>query len=152
MIEHFENITSEEFKTLTDTIARITILIGGADGTLSPEEKRDAKKLTKIRSYANAESLHGFYKKVGENFLEVLDTEYELLPGIVDDRANVLVEKIKLVNDILPKLEQPIGQELYKSYVSFAQHVAKCSGGFLDFLSVSAAEDKWMDLNMINPV
>ncbi len=152
MIEHFENITPEEFKTLTDTIARITILVGGADGTLDKEEKEDAEKLTKIRSYANAESLHGFYKEVGNNFTETLDTEFDSLPGIVEDRANILVERIKLVNDILPKLDQPIGHELYKSYVSFAEHVAKCSGGFLDFLSVSKAEDKWMHLDMINPL
>jgi len=152
MIEHFENITPEEFKTLTHTISRITILVGGADGTLDKDETAKAAKIAKIRTYSNAESLHGFYKEVGADFQAVLDAEFDSLPGIVDDRSNVLVEKIKMVNDILPKLDATIGHELYKSYLSFAKHVAKSSGGFLDFLSVSGAEAKWMNLEMINPI
>lgn len=152
MIEGFKNITQEQFDTLVATIARISILIGGADGNFDKEEKDWAEKLAGIRSYANAETLHGFYREVGRNFEETVEKELAELPGLVEDRSNVLVEKIALVNDILPLLEYKYSKELYKSYLSFAKHVAKASGGFFDFWSVSVAEEKWLDLNMINPV
>lgn len=152
MIEHFDKLTPEQFKTLTDTIARITILIGGADGKLDKEEKDWAEKLAKIRTYANADTLHGFYREVGRDFSEVLEAELDLLPGIVEDRSNVLVEQIALVNDIMPLLPKTIAKELYLSYVSFAKHVAKASGGFFDFWSVNVAEEKWLDLDMLNPL
>lgn len=152
MITNFENITPDQFKILTDTIARITILIGGADGKLSRDEKSYAEKLAKIRTYANAEILHGFYIEVGRHFTDVLDAECQLLPGLLEDRSNILVEKIALVNDILPLLDKPIAHELYKSYLSFAKHVAKASGGFFDFFSISEAEEKWLTLDMIKQV
>lgn len=152
MIEHFEKITPEEFKTLTDTIARITILIGGADGKLDKGEKTYAEKIAKIRTYANAESLHGFYREVGRDFSDVVESEVSMLPGILEDRSNVLVQKLALVNDILPKLDRPIAREIYKSYISFAKHVAKASGGFFDFFSISEAEEKWLNLDMINQI
>jgi len=152
MIEHFHTISDEQFKTLTSTIARITILIGGADGNLDKEEKDWAAKLAKIRTYANSDTLHGFYREVGKDFTEVLEAELAALPGIVEDRSNILVEKIAEVNAILPLLATDIAQELYLSYVSFAKHVAKASGGFFDFWSVSAAEEKWLDLDMIKQI
>ena len=149
MIEHFDKLTPEQFKTLTDTISRITILIGGADGKLDKNETDWAEKLTKIRTYANADTLHGFYREVGRDFSEVLEAELESLPGILEDRSNILVEKIATVNDILPLLPKKIAKELYLSYVSFAKHVAKASGGFFDFWSVNTAEEKWLDLDML---
>lgn len=149
MIDHFHNITEAQFKTLTKTIARITILIGGADGHLNKEEKNWAEKLAKIRTYANSDTLHGFYREVGRDFTEVLEAELEELPGLVDDRSNILVERIAEVNSILPLLPSKIGHELYTSYISFAKHVAKASGGFFDFWSISTAEEKWLDLDMI---
>ena len=149
MIEHFHNINEDQFKTLTKTIARITILIGGADGNLDKEEKNWAEKLAKIRTYANEDTLHGFYREVGRDFTEVLEEELEILPGLVEDRANILIERIAEVNAILPLLPREVAKELYKSYISFAKHVAKASGGFFDFWSINTAEDKWLDLDMI---
>jgi len=149
MIEHFHTINEDQFKTLTKTIARITILIGGADGNLDKDEKNWAEKLAKIRTYANSDTLHGFYREVGRDFTEVLEAELEELPGLVDDRSNILVKRIAEVNSILPLLPREIAKVLYMSYVSFAKHVAKASGGFFDFWSIGIAEDKWLDLDMI---
>ncbi len=152
MIEGFKQLNEEQFKTLTDTIARIAILIGGADGRFDKEEKDWAEKITKIRTYANEDTLHGFYTMVGRDFDAVIEKELAELPGLVEDRSNVLIEKLAEVNAILPLLDHSVRKALYKSYVSFAKHVAKASGGFFDFWSISLAEEKWLDLEMINPV
>lgn len=37
----------------------------------------------------------------------------------------------------MAQLDLPVGAHLYKSYITFAHHVAKATGGFLGFFSIS---------------
>lgn len=150
MIKYFDHLSAEQFKTLIDSIARITILIGGADGNLDKEESSWAKKITAFRAYDVADEMHDFYAKVGETFSDVLESELAELPNDVASRSDILAERLAKVNDIMPLLEEGIAKRLYNDYRSFAKHVAKASGGFFSFLSIGVEEDKWVRLKMIN--
>lgn len=148
----FNNISDAELNQLTDAIPLITILIAGVDGNIDNKEKEWAKKLTEIRSFAHEEDLQPYYEKVGDEFeskLENYITEYE---GDTNARNNAITEKLKSLNTILPKLNNKIGYKLYDSFVSFAEHVAKASGGFMRFASISAEESKLIELPMISPI
>ena len=140
------------FETLRETIAWITILIAGADGEIDATETAWAEKLTKIRSYDIQQELAPFYKEVGKDFSDKMSRLLERMPSDKDERRELLSRKIRQVNEILPLLDNEKAYHLYKSYTSFAHHVAKSSGGFLEFFSVSAEEKKLVDLPMINPV
>ena len=65
---------------------------------------------------------------------------------------NAIGERLEKLNEILAKLPQDLGANLYKSFISFASHVAKSSGGVLGFFSVSEAEKSVIDLTMIAPI
>jgi len=152
MLDNFTGVTEAEKKQLVDAIAQITILIAGADGVIDTAETAWANKLTKIRSYATEEDLHEYYKVVGANFSKELDAMIIALPDDTDQRTQVLVDKLTLLNAPLGKLPNHIGVALYESYTSFAKHVAEASGGFLRMWSISGEEKKLMKLPMIAPI
>lgn len=152
MIVNTPAITTEEFRSLKDGVAYITILIAGADGLIEDEELARAEKITKIRSYSLPENLRTFYKEVGVDFSERLEGLIHELPRDVESRTEVLTEKLKALNPIIAKLDQKTGAELYRSFLSFADHVAKSSGGFLGFLSVGYEESQFIGLPMLDAV
>ena len=152
MISEFEHLNEEEIILLTDAIPLITILIGGADGELDHQELEWAKKVTEIRAYNNPDKLKDFYSLAGESYDVRLKQYMADLPKGIEERTVAVSEKLAKVNGILPKLEEEYRKEIYDSYISFAHHVAKASGGFLRFLNVSKEEKDLMDLPMINKI
>ncbi len=152
MTEHFKVLNDEEYKSLTDAISLITLLIAGADGDVEKTELDWATKITNIRSYALPEHLNDFYKDVGSDFTERLDHYTHVTSSAVTMRMGEISDKLAKLNPILAKLPQELGATIYKSYTSFAKHVAKSSGGFLGFFSVGPEEEKWISLPMLTPI
>ena len=142
MIPQFEGLTNEEANLLTDAIPLVTILIAGADGNIDQEEKDWSTKLTKIRGYAHPETLQEYYQKVGDNYEERLTSLINNLPDNVDQRNKLISERLGELNNIFPKLDENLSHRLYESLVSFADHVARASGGFLRFGSISRSRSQ----------
>jgi len=152
MIQGFENISENQFDVLKNAISWITILIAGADGKIDKEETDWAMKLTKIRSYANPNNLTPFYEEVGKEFTKNLEDLLVAVPQDTQKRNELLQRRLAETNEILAKLDNKIAYALYQSYISFAEHVAKQSGGFMGFFSISKEENVWIDLPMIDPI
>lgn len=152
MTEHFKVLNDEEYKSLTDAISLITLLIAGADGDVVKEELDWATKIAKIRSYSLPEDLNEFYKDVGADFTARLDHFTHVTSSAVTIRMGEINEKLVKINPILAKLNPVLGATLYDSYKSFAKHVAKSSGGFLGFFAVGPEEEKWIGLPMLTPI
>ena len=153
MIHQFNGISQEEYEQLKDSISLITVLIAGADGTIDSKEKDWAEKVTNIRSYSLPDGLKEFYLEVGEDFQERLDTYIEKYEGDVDMRNKNIAKKLAELNTIFPKIEdREAAIALYESFLSFARHVARASGGFLNWGSISHEEDQLIGLEMIHRV
>jgi hypothetical protein len=152
MIEGFEKLTESQFETCKKAISWITALIASSDGDINKSETEWAKKITEIRSYSSSESLIPFYTEVGKDFDDILATLIRNLPENQDERINLLSVQLSRLNEIFPLLENKLAYQLYESYKSFGHHVAKSSGGFLGFFSVSSNEKKLMGLPMVNEV
>ena len=152
MIEGFEKLSESQFEICRRSISWITALIASADGEINKNETEWAKKIAEIRTYNSSESLIPFYTEVGKDFNEVLNNLVRNLPISREERINILTRQLSQLNDILPLLENKLAFQLYKSFKSFAHHVAKSSGGFLGFFSVSSAEKKLITLPMVNEV
>lgn len=148
----FTHVNEQELHQLAEAIPYITILVAGADGDIDKEEKDWATKLTKIRSYATPEELNGFYDVVGESFAEKLEELINILPAELNARQDTINAKLTALNPIMAKMINPEGAALYKSYITFAEHVAKASGGFFRFFNVSAEERSVMGLEAIEPI
>lgn len=150
MNENFQILTTAEYNKLKDAIALITILIAGADGDVRQDELAWASKVTKIRSYHMKEDMKDFYKEVGLNYSDKLDMYFETLPASVEERTKLISDSLSELNPILEKLDIKVASRLYNSYLSFAEHVAKASGGFLGFFNINNEEVKFIKLPMIH--
>ena len=133
-----------------DAIPLITILVAGADGKIDEQELAWAEKITKIRSFDYHSHLIPYYKQVGSRFSERLAHFSAELPEGVEARQAAISDKLSELNAIMPKIDENKAIIYYHSFVSFADHVAHSSGGFLRFMSVSASEAKVKDLPMLD--
>jgi len=152
MIQQFQNLSPDECEKMINAIPLITILIAGADGKIDKEEKEWSAKITKIRTYSNPDILHDFYTQIGRNYNSRLNTLIDAYPKDTNSRNIKISDELSQLNAIFPKLDIYFGAELYNSFVSFAKHVAKASGGFLGFGSISKEEKQFIGLPMITPI
>lgn len=148
----FEKLNKEDQDKLIDAIPQITILIAGAEGGINRKETEWANKLTAIRAYAHYDQLHSYYQNVGLHFQEKIDHLLDTLPTDVSIRTRILSDYLSELNPILKKLAIEDGAMMYKSFTSFAKHVARAAGGFLGFGSISSAESKLINLPMLTPI
>ena len=152
MLDSFVGISEDEKQSLINAIPEITVLIAGADGVIDTEEVAWAKKLTGIRSYTNPESLQEYYGFVGDEFEDKLNALINELPKDVNERNSILKGRLEKLNPILAKMDNENAYGLYNSFISFAEHVAKSSGGFLRMWAISGEEKEWVNLPMINKI
>jgi hypothetical protein len=96
--------------------------------------------------------LNEYYAVVAHDFWGKLDTVLSTYPDDIDLRNSQIAEKLKDLNPILAKLDDPLGADLYQSYIGLAKETAKASGGFLRIGAISAAEAVWIDLPMLTPI
>ena len=150
MDSHLSNLTEEEKRNLVEAPALIAILIAGADNNIDDAEKDWAEKVTHFRSMKNDSVLSGYYYEVDKVFVDTFNDYIKSLPEDGVDRNKQISSELKKLNDILPKLDSEYAKELYESYLTFAEQVAKASGGILGYASISTEEKEWAHLNMIN--
>lgn len=146
------NLTIDENKTLKSAISLITVLIAGADGNIEQEELTWAKKIAGVREYGPPSKLHGYYQDVGVGYEDDVKNLIKTLPEEVSERTAIITERLTALNPILAKIDNSMAHAYYKSFTSFAEHVAKSTGGFLGFFSVSTEEANLINLPMINPI
>jgi len=151
-LDILSRLSDVEKNQLVDAIPIITALIAGADGEIDKEEKDWASKLTNIRSFASNELLNDYYHFVSIDFENKLDAIIDNLPSEQSDRNSLLSEKLTLLNPILAKLDSKIAYNLYKDFLSFAEHVARSSGGFLRFGAINREEKILIPLTMLDVI
>ena len=151
MTHYFDVLEKEEYQQLKDAIALITVYIAGADGEIDQDEAQWATKVTKIRSYNLPNELGSFYQDVGPEFSDKLSAFQNEL-NTLEVRNQKVAKRLAALNPILAKLDPMMGAALYNSYISFAKHVAKASGGFLGFFAIGPEEAALLELKMINPI
>lgn len=152
MLHQLKNLPAEELQELYDAIPVITLLIAGADGDIEGEELAHSEKITKIRGYSGGEIMQDFYDKVGEDYNERLNRWLKVISKDTAERTADLSSRLEKLNPILAKLSPELGAEMYKSFTSFAKHVAKASGGFLGFGSINKEEAELVNLPMLTPI
>lgn len=152
MNQHFKHLSEAEYQKLKEAIANITIYIAGIDGKIDAEEMEWAQKVAEIRAYKMHKDLIEYYQEVGTDFEDKMNHILASYPEDYKERNVILENKLGELNPILASLDPKVGGRLYQSYLSFAQHVAKSSGGFLGFFSIGPEEKAVLDLPMLTPI
>ena len=148
----FDGINESQYHSLKEALPLITILIAGADGKIDEQELNWAEKLTYIRSYAEPEELNQFYSEVEDGFDSKVQQTLSALPDDLIAREEEISKKLSNLNIVLACLPNNIAYQVYSGFTSFAKHIAKASGGFLRFGSISSKEKPWISLPMIEPI
>jgi hypothetical protein len=151
-LEGFDRLTSAELDALLEAPVLIAALVGAADGEFDREERSWTDRLMFSRTYNKPKHLNEFYSVVSNDFLPKVDAALERFPQEADDRNRVISDRLTLINPILAKLGEPLGADLYESFVGLAKETAKASGGFLRFGAINAKEAPWVKLPMLTPV
>ena len=152
MDQDLNMLSSAEIAQLKDAYAYITVLIAGADGKIDPNELSWAEKITQIRTFAGDERLKNFHVEVNEVLSGRIKQLIAELPSDVKSRNAAISEKLAALNPILASLDPSLGYYLYKGFVTFAERIAKSSGGFLSFFTIGPEEKKWVSLPMLNAI
>ena len=149
MIAEFRNLNEKEINLLFNAPALITLLIAGAEGNIEEKETDWGAKITHFRGEDKESILQSYYQEVDSCFNDTLKELISAMPEDVDERTKAINSELQKLNEILPKLDQNFAKELYKSYVSLAKQVAQASGGLWGYGSISPAEQKLIDLEVI---
>lgn len=150
MVSYLSNLTEQEQRMLFEAPVLISILVAGADHNIDEKEKDWAEKVAHFRSTKNDSILKEYYYEVDKLFDDTFNDYVKSFPEDSIQRNNKISDELKKLNDILPKLDAEFTKELYDSYLTFAEQVAKASGGVLGYAAVSAEEKEWAQLSMIN--
>lgn len=148
----FKSLSSQELQLIIDAFPAIAVLISGADGTIDLTEKEWAEKIVKIRAYAHHFDLKPLFQQLEQDFRMKLDALIASLPKETEARNKVLSGELSKLNYILPKLPISVASQLYNSYISYAEQIAKSSSGFMRMMSVSQEESIWIGLPMLDPI
>ncbi|MEO0732763.1 MAG: hypothetical protein AAFZ52_08015 [Bacteroidota bacterium] len=152
MLKEFQNLTPTEQQQMFDAIPLITILVAGADDDMDEVELAEAKRLADIRSYNNRGQLGAYYETIDDGLLERIQELSRELPNALQPRQSEITARLSLLNAILAKMREPFAYLYYKSFVSFAKHIAEAHGGFLRFMTIGPAEAEVIDLPMLAAV
>lgn len=143
---------ADDIKKLKDAYAYITVLIAGADGNIDPNELSWAEKIVQIRTFSGDESFFHIHEEITKELPGKIKELIQELPQDVATRNKLISTQLEELNPILTGLDPAIGSYLYKGYLSFAQRIAKASGGFLSFFSIGPEEKKWVGLPMLTAI
>lgn len=149
MIEELKNLTNNEKEIMYKVPILVSILIAGADGTIDRSEIKQAVSLSKTKQSKARPGLINYYKEAGQDFEDKLKIMMQQYPVSAQERNPLIIDELKTLNDILPKLDSKFAVEFYESIRDMAKKIAESSGGVLGYMAVGYEESKLIGLDMI---
>ena len=150
MPREFSKLTEAEKQLMLDAVPLITILVAGADGEMDDNELEWAEKLTEVRSYDFHSKLNEYFQEIGKNFTDRLGELNKEFPKETAVRTAAISARLAELNPILRKMDDFDAAIYYDNFLTFAEHVAKASGGILRFMAIGAAEKEVISLPMLD--
>ncbi|MEM1406228.1 MAG: hypothetical protein AAGG59_05595 [Bacteroidota bacterium] len=149
MIDQFNELEPGEIETMFKVPILVSILIAGADNNIDKAEMKKAVSISKFKQKKARRDLIEYYKVVGSDFEDKFKVLIQHYPVDAEDRNPQIVEELKKVNLILPKLDKNFAVDFYQSVRDIARKVAEASGGVLGYMAVGYEESKFIGLDMI---
>lgn len=149
MINEFKHLEQVEVEIMFNAPVLVTILIAGADSTIDKAEIKEARELANLKQNKETEILKDYYNAIGDNFEEELKKHINLLPKDTMERNKIIINELRKLNDILPKLNLRFSVNFYTHLKDLAKKIAEASGGVLGYMAVGKEESEFLTLDMI---
>lgn len=127
----YKDLSENEKNMLLEFPAYISLLTANADGHMSEKEKKDAFKLTHIKTYSCDPLLTPFYKDAEKVFMENINKLDALLPKTKHEREDAIKAALDELEPLLNKLGKDYTWTMNRSMKSYAQHVSKTHNNIL---------------------
>ena len=149
MIDQFEKLQESEAELMFKVPLLVSILIAGADNNIDNAEMKQAITLSKVKQQKARKDLIEYYQIVGSDFEDKLKVLIQHYPIDAQDRNPMIIDELKKLNSILPKLDQKFASDFYQSIKGIAKKIAEASGGVLGYMAVGYEESKLVGLHMV---
>ncbi len=154
MTKLLDKLSAPELETLSRAPLLVCILIAGADNEIDNKEIRSAIKMANAGSgkSKSGDSISQFLKMVTEDIEDKLKIIISTFPDDSSERNPILLDELKRLNKILPKIDKSFASNYYQCLLQIARKIAESSGGLLGLQSIGDEEEKFIGLPMIkNP-
>lgn len=150
MIKEISHLSEDEQSLLYKAPVWVAILIAGADSKFDKKEIKAAITASKWHPGLSDSPLAIFYQELSRHFEVDLKGYIALMPKEVSQRTELIIDELKKLNNVLPKLDKKFAIRYYESLKGIAKKVAGSSGGIFGVLNVGPEERKHVNLRMIN--
>jgi len=124
MLSKIEHLSNSEKNLILEAPVLVSALVAGADGEFHPEEIAKAVKIIHVKTYSETRDVSGVYKEVDAHTEDSIDALIDALPENTLLRNEMLINRLKGLNSIFPKLDPDFASELHKSLRELAYYVS----------------------------
>ncbi|MBI1307947.1 MAG: hypothetical protein GC181_15190 [Bacteroidetes bacterium] len=155
MLFQLRNLSDRERELMLDAPALVGILIGSADGSLSEKEVKRLRDTVHTKAFSEKNDLHHLFKQLDEtdfaDRVTAIAAETAEKPTIAE-KEEFLIERLKGLNKILPKLDSTYSKQYREALHSIAVSVANASGGVMGIGRLTHEEADLIKLPFIDKV
>ena len=136
MLPEFKKLTEEDRQLLYKAPALVSVLASCTFNEVNETQKRDAIKLSHLKTFTADPLLIPYYKEVENGFRERFEAIATKYFPFDDQKRAELREEVDKVSEVLAKLDNRFfARTLYKSWQRYADHVKRSTHSvFQDFI------------------
>jgi hypothetical protein len=148
MHSKIEHLSAKEKHLVLNAPILVTALIAGSDGEFHTDEIKQAVKIIHIKTYSETRDVSGVYKSIDGHSEEMIDELISQLPKTSTERNHAIVEQLKGLNEIFPKLDEKFAHDLVHSLRELAYYVG--NAGDMGVSYHSDQEKHYVKLNFLH--
>ncbi|MGZ4033918.1 MAG: hypothetical protein ACXVPU_10760 [Bacteroidia bacterium] len=131
-MQTFENLNASEKEMLLKFPAYISLLAANADGKMDENEKKEAIRLTHIKTYSVPSELSDFYREAEKVFEKNIRQLDEQLPMDKETRKEAIKSELSKLKNIFIKLGREYSSLLKQSIRSYMDHVSESHSNLVE--------------------
>jgi len=147
MLSDLDRLSASQQDLMMKAPVLVCMLIAGADDDIDTHEIKGAIHLAE--SARKKERVSALFKMAAEDFEDKFKIILQDLPQSPSERNLVIVEELKGLNPILPRLNPAFAKEYLRCLRFVAKRIAESSGGVLGINAIGEEESALINLPMI---
>ena len=136
MIPEFKKLSEEERELLYQAPALVSVLASCGTNAINETRKRDAIKLSHLKTFTANPVLLPYYQEVESGFADRFEAIARKYHPFNDEKRAELREEVNRVSEVIAKLDNKFfAQTLYASLHRYADHIKRSTHSvFQDFM------------------
>lgn len=130
---NFNDLNENDRKQLLKFPAYITLLAVNPQTHLDRRQKKEAARFSHIKTFSCDPLLRDFYKAADSEFLQNIEDIDGNLHTNVEEREQVIKEKLSELEELLGKMDTDFALVFHKSMRQFKDHVSKAYRNILEY-------------------